>query len=77
MAMIEPETLRRIACFLSQYVHSHGSPLEPQIPVIADAISLLISEEVMTEDEIRLEALKEFSVIIPAELFPHKAIGRL
>ena len=68
--MIEPETLRRIACFLAQYVHSHGSPPAPRIPVIAHAIRLLISEDVLTAEEIRREALRECSVIIPAELFP-------
>ncbi len=74
--MIQPETLRRIAGFLAQYVHWHGSPPEPQIPVIVHAIDLLISEEVMTAEEIRREALKEFAVIIPAELLIEKATGR-
>jgi len=73
--MIQPETLRRIAGFLAQYVHWHGSPPEPQIPVIVHAIDLLISEEVMTAEEIRREALQECSVIIPAELFPQKVTG--
>ena len=71
--VIEHETLRRIACFLAQYVHSHGSPPEPQIPVVADAIALLIVEEVMTAEEIRQEALEEFGVIVPAELLPARS----
>ena len=75
--MIQPDTLQRLACFLSQYVQCwYMRVIEPDTAMVKDAIALLIDEEVMTAEEIRREALKEFAVIIPAELLTEKATGR-
>lgn len=69
--VIQPETLQRLACFLSQYVQGwYMRVIEPDAAMVKDAIYLLISEEVMTAEEIRREALEEFGVIVPAELLP-------
>ena len=69
--MIQPDALQRLACFLSQYARSKdGGVILPETAHVKDAIRLLISEEVMTAEEIRREALEEFGVIVPAELLP-------
>lgn len=69
--MIQPDTLKRLACFLSQYVQGwYMRVIEPDAAMVKDAIALLINEEVMTAEEIRREALQEFGVIVPAELLP-------
>ena len=69
--MIQPETLKRLACFLSQYAQCwYTRVIEPDAAMVKDAIALLIDEEVMTAEEIRREALEEFDVIVPAELLP-------
>ena len=69
--MIQPDTLQRLACFLSQYVQGgYARVIEPDAAMVKDAIRLLIDEEVMTAEEIRREALEEFGVIVPAELLP-------
>lgn len=69
--MIQPDTLKRLACFLSQYVQCwYMRVIEPDAAMVKDAIALLIDEEVMTAEEIRREALEEFGVIVPAELMP-------
>lgn len=68
--MTPNEQLQLIAAWLSQYV----TPTSGGIMVPADAafikagIRLLIQNEVMTPEEIREEALKEYQVIIPWEL---------
>lgn len=69
--MIQSDTLQRLACFLSQYARDKdGGVVQAEVPMVKDAIDLLIDEEVMTAEEIRREALEEFGVIVPAELLP-------
>ena len=66
------ENLKRISAFLSQYVRPiEGSAIIPADEAyIKDAIGFLITEGLMTADEIRFEALDEFDVIVPYYLFP-------
>lgn len=66
------EQLELIAHFLSKYAvpTSGGLSLPADPAYIRDAIRALIEEKVMTADEIRREALKEQSVIIPYDFFP-------
>ncbi len=69
--MINPDTLQRLAAFLSQYARDKdGGVIPPESAYVKDAIRLLIDEEVLTAEEIRREALEEFGVIVPAELLP-------
>lgn len=69
--MIQHDALSRLACFLSQYAQKRGGGVvQADVPMVKDAIRLLIDEEVMTAEEIRQEALEEFGVIVPAELLP-------
>ena len=75
--MIQPDALQRLACFLSQYARSKdGGVIPPETAHVKDAIRLLISEEVMTAEEIRREALEEFGVIVPAELLPARSYAK-
>ena len=75
--MIQPDTLKRLACFLSQYVQCwHMRVIEPDATMVKDAIRLLIDEEVMTVEEIRQEALEEFGVITPPELLPARSYAK-
>lgn len=62
----------RIAHFLSVYVYDGktGGCLPPFPPYIKDAIDVILSAGVMTQDELRREALKGWNVIIPADYFP-------
>lgn len=72
--MIQPDTLQRLAAFLSQYAQPWGGGvLRADAAMVKDAIALLIDEEVMTAEEIRQEALEEFGVIVPAELLPARS----
>ena len=67
------EQLKRIAYFLSQYVHCNGGPIPwDDVEVIKDAVSIVLEDEVMTVDEMRREALKEYDVIIPWNFFPEE-----
>lgn len=69
--MIQLDTLQRLACFLGQYAQKRGGGVvQAEVPMVKDAIRLLIDEEVMTAEEIRREALEEFGVIVPAEPLP-------
>ena len=75
--MINPDTLQRLAAFLSQYARSRdGGVIPPETAYVKAAIRLLIDEEVMTAEEIRREALKEFGVIVPSELLPVHSYAR-
>ena len=68
------DQLQLIAAFLSQYVTSNRGGLSvPADPAfLKDGIRLLIEKRVMTAEEIKIEALKEYSVIIPYYLFPEE-----
>ena len=69
--MIKPDTLQRLAAFLSQYAQDkNGDVIPPEPAYVKSAIRLLSDEEGMTAEEIRREALEEFGVIVPAELLP-------
>lgn len=64
------EQLERIALFLGQYFTvDEGIQYLRDPTVQRDAIHRLIQDEIMTEAEIRLEAARDFSVIIPHEYF--------
>lgn len=66
------EQLKRIAAFLNQYVQpNEGSAILPADEnYIKEAIEMLITDEIMTAEEIRAEALEEYDVIVPWNLFP-------
>jgi len=60
--------IERIAAWLNQYVSYDGGLLPADKDSVRDGLMLLIDEKVMTIDEMRLEALKEYNVIIPWDL---------
>lgn len=64
------EMLYRICNFLNQFVWVEGGLLKPEPAHIRDAIKLLIAENVMSKDEMRKEALRDYLVIIPNDFFP-------
>lgn len=76
MNEIQPvnDQLQLTANFLSQYIRLNegGMAIPPEAEVIKQCIELLLDEKVMTVDEIRMEALRDFDVIIPWSLFPDK-----
>lgn len=64
----------RIGAFLSQYVNpAYDGQTLTEPAVQRDAIALLIEENVMSADQIRPEALRDYDVIIPDYLFPREA----
>ena len=64
------ESLYRICNFLNQFVWVEGGLLRPDPNHIKAAIKLLIEKQVMSKDEMRKEALRDYLVIIPDEFFP-------
>lgn len=69
------EQMKRIAYFLSQYVHCNGGPLPfDDEKVLRDAIAMILKDEVMTVTEMRCEALAEYDVIIPWDMIPEEAV---
>lgn len=63
--------LKLIAAFLSQYLEANnGMLIPPDEAYIMDGISVLLEENIMTLDELRREALKDFNVIVPWNLCP-------
>lgn len=68
------EQLHLIAAFLSQYVTANkGGLLVPPDPAfLREGIRLLLDNGVMTTEEIKLEALRDYSVIIPYYLLPQE-----
>ena len=65
------EQLRLVSAFLSQYVQpEEGMILPDDEETIRSAIGLLLRENVMTVEEIKREALEEYNVIVPYNLFP-------
>lgn len=63
---------QRIAAFLSCYtkLQRDGGPIPADPIYITDAISLLISEEGYTKEQLQREALERFDVVIPDRYFP-------
>ena len=61
----------RIAAFLSDYMEMNPGhdPIPPDPIYIVDAISLLISEEGYTKEQLQREALERFDVVIPDRYF--------
>lgn len=59
-----------IAEFLSEYVDYAGSTVPGSVDPVKDAIAVLLENGVMTIDEMRHEALRDYNVIIPWNLFP-------
>ncbi len=72
------EQLRRIAAYLQQYVQNlDGDPMIPATPsYIKSGIKLLLDGKIMTVSEMRQEALEQFSVIIPWDLFPDDVVKK-
>ena len=65
------EQMKRIAAFLSQYVHCDGGDLPwDDVKVLRDAIAMILRDEVMTIGEMRFEALRDYKVIMPWDMFP-------
>ena len=60
--------------FLSVYLTcpDTGAPIPPSPAHIKAGIMMLIDENVMTAEEIREEALRDYNVIIPAEYLPRR-----
>lgn len=65
--------IERIAAWLNQYVTYDGGLMPADKEGVKDGLSILIEEKVMTVAEMRLEALREYKVIIPWELFPKES----
>lgn len=64
------ESLERIAMFLGQYFTvDEGVHLLREPAYQKDAIRQLIEKRIMTAEEIRLEAARDYSVIIPWAYF--------
>lgn len=64
------EMLERIAAFLSDYVRmASGDHIPPLEDVIIDVIFKLIDNGVFTPEEMKMEALRTCSVIIPDMFF--------
>lgn len=64
------EQLERIALFLGQYFEVDDGVRHLREPLYQkDAIRQLIEKHIMTADEIRMEAVRDFNVIIPAAYF--------
>lgn len=65
------EQLVRITGFLRQYVQQpDGKPLPPTQAHIICGIKVLIEDGIMTAEDIRFEALRDFDVFIPDNFFP-------
>lgn len=65
------EQMKRIAAFLNQYVHCDGGDLPwNNIKILKDAIAMVLNDGVMTIREMRFEALRDYKVIIPWDMFP-------
>lgn len=62
---------QRIAAFLSCYteLRQDGGPIPADPIYIVDAISLLISEEGYTKEQLQREALERFDVVIADRFF--------
>lgn len=64
------EQNERICRFLSRYVEIQGGGLLPSDErFLKDGIMQLIDNCIMTKDEIKREALREYNVIVPEHLF--------
>lgn len=63
--------LSRLSAYLSQYCDYYdGNPvLPPEEDVLRDAVQTIIENRVMSVDELKAEALSEFSVIVPDSWF--------
>ena len=65
------EQMKRIAAFLSQYVECDGCDMPwESVKLLRDAIAIVINEGIMTISEMRFEALRDYKVIIPWDMFP-------
>lgn len=65
--------IERITAFLRQYVEYDGGLLPADRKAVKDAISLMIEQKIMGVAEMRNEALKEYNVIIPWDMFPKES----
>ena len=63
--------LKLIAAFLSQYLEANnGMLIPPDEAYVKDGIAVLLEENIMTLDKLRMEALRDFNVIVPWNLCP-------
>lgn len=68
--MYDDQTVR-IAAFLSQYIQpNYATRTLADREVQKQAIALLIEEKMMTRDEILKEAIRDYNVFIPFDMFP-------
>lgn len=66
--------IERIAAFLRQYVDYGDGVLPAENAAIEAAIKVLLEHGIFSVSEMRLEALKEYDVIIPWDLFPKESL---
>lgn len=68
-----PGYYQMITSFLSQYVmQADGTPLPPDPKYIRDALAVLIQDNGWSKYDIKVEAIRDFNVIIREDLFPAK-----
>ena len=68
----DQEMLDRIAAFLSEYVRmAGGRPIPARTDAVVLGIAKLIRDGVFTAEQMRMEALRESSVIIPDLIFQY------
>ena len=65
--------IERIAAFLRQYVDCSGGLLPAENAALEAAIKILLEHGIFSVSEMRFEALKEYDVIIPWDLFPKES----
>ena len=60
----------KVAAYLDQYRYDLDWDLVPPSPIwIREAISVLIYKDVLTKDEMKREALRDFDVVLADNLF--------
>lgn len=63
--------LELIAQFLSQYLTPNdGMAFPAKIEYIKDGIYMLLTNDIFTPGQLRLEAARDYGVIIPWDFFP-------
>lgn len=66
-----PRYYEMIAAFLSQYVmKADGNPVPPDPKYIRDALAVLIHDNGWSKYDIKIEAIRDYNVIIREDLFP-------
>lgn len=66
-----PGYYETIAAFLSQYFsQTDGSPIPPDPKYIRGALTVMMQDEGWSKYDIKLEAIRDFNLIIREDLFP-------